>query len=136
MENNKVTVWHFIVPSLMVTCGSLIVVCFINQTTNERLLLTNEILARRNHLLDSLFKVSDREDDSLRNRCDSLERGRILTFQQVISCGHKIDTTTIPRLNIVNTIPDDTATFRWVKPEKNYRHSKNVNNAIFKPHKP
>jgi hypothetical protein len=58
----------------MVACLSLIVVCFINQATNERLLLSNEILIKRNHLLDSLFKASDREDDSLMNRCDSLDR--------------------------------------------------------------
>jgi hypothetical protein len=74
MENNKVTVWHFIVPSLMVACLSLVITCYVNETTNERLLLTNEILIRRNHLLDSLFKASDREDDSLRAENDSVKR--------------------------------------------------------------
>lgn len=77
MQSNKITFWHFVVPALMVACLSLIVVCYINESTNERLLLTSEILIRRNHLLDSLFKASDREDDSLRNRCDSLERRNI-----------------------------------------------------------
>lgn len=88
MENNKVTIWHFVVPALMVACASLIVTCWVNTNTIERVLASNEILIRKNHLLDSSLKASDKEDDSLRNRCDSLERVRTIVCGNVDKFQH------------------------------------------------
>jgi hypothetical protein len=106
MEKNKITAWHFVIPALFVCVIALIVACYDFEVAIVNKDVSIQILQRRNHLLDSIFTVSDKEDDSLRNRCDSLERSRIQTLQDAISFGHSVDTG--------NTIRLDSASIKFI----------------------
>jgi hypothetical protein len=91
MHNNKLTAWHFVIPALFVCVIALIVACYDFEVAIVNKDVSIQILQRRNHLLDSMFTVSDKEDDSLRRRCDSLDRWQTLTSYGFV-WGHSIDT--------------------------------------------